>query len=143
MNEPDRLEEPSRQQIEGLMQAARTAVENAYAPYSRFCVGAALLCDDGSIYSGANVENAAYGLSMCAERSALFSAVSAGRRHFIALAIFTPTADPTPPCGACRQALNEFAPNAHVFSLCNSNEVRHEKLSRLLPGAFGPANLTT
>jgi cytidine deaminase len=94
---------------EVLYQAARQAAERAYAPYSGFRVGAALACDDGSIVTGSNVENRSYGLTCCAERSALFAAVSAGRRRFTALAIYSPDSEaPLPPCGACRQVVSEF-----------------------------------
>ncbi len=98
---------------EKLLAAARSAAQGAYAPYSRFRVGAALLCADGSVVSGANVENRSYGLTNCAERTALFAAVSSGRREFLALAVFTADSEePVPPCGACRQALSEFLPPA-------------------------------
>lgn len=91
---------------EALMGRAREAASRAYAPYSRFTVGAALLGADGRVYAGCNVENASYGLCLCAERNALFHAVSCGCRAFAALAIAAPR--PSPPCGACRQALAEF-----------------------------------
>ncbi len=94
-----------------LISRAREAARFSYSPYSRFPVGAALLCDDGSVVTGANVENRSFGLSNCAERSALFTAVSQGHRGFRAVAVFCPSADaPVSPCGACRQALSEFCP---------------------------------
>jgi cytidine deaminase len=96
---------------EKLMAAAREAARFSYSPYSHFPVGAALLCADGSIVTGANVENRSFGLSNCAERSALFAAVSRGQRSFLAVAVTAPASDvPTSPCGACRQALSEFCP---------------------------------
>lgn len=92
-----------------LFLAAQKAAEGAYVPYSKFRVGAALLCSDGSIVTGANVENRSYGLTNCAERTALFTAVAQNKREFLALAIATPDADyPVSPCGACRQVISEF-----------------------------------
>ena len=94
-----------------LMEHARGAARHTYSPYSGFPVGAALLCGDGTVITGANVENRSFGLTNCAERSALFAAVSQGKRDFRALAVFCPQSDvPVPPCGACRQALSELCP---------------------------------
>ena len=99
------------QSAEELIARAREAARFTYSPYSRFPVGAALLCADGTVVTGANVENRSFGLSNCAERSALFAAVSQGRTSFMAIAVVTPTSEtPTAPCGACRQALSEFCP---------------------------------
>ena len=95
--------------------AFRAAMANAYCRYSKFRVGAAVLTADGEIVAGCNVENASYGLTMCAERSAIFQAVAQGHRDLKAVVIVTPTRSPTPPCGACRQVINEFGPNAEVF----------------------------
>ena len=95
--------------LDALYEEALNAARFAYAPYSHFRVGAALLAEDGSLHTGVNVENRSYGLTICAERSAVFSAVSKGRRRFTALAIATPDSDyPVGPCGACRQVLSEF-----------------------------------
>lgn len=119
-----------------LEDAARQACRHAYAPYSNFPVGAAVLTDSGRIVTGCNVENTSLGLSCCAERVALFNAVSQGNRQIIALAIYTPTATPTPPCGACRQVLQEFAANAVIISLCQSDQRLESSLTALLPMAF-------
>jgi cytidine deaminase len=95
---------------EELIGAARKAAENAYAPYSNFRVGAALLCADGSVVTGVNVENRSFGLTNCAERGSIFAALSSGKRAFSAIAVCCIDADyPVPPCGACRQVLSEFA----------------------------------
>lgn len=101
---------------EKLFALAREAAKASYSPYSRFPVGAALLCADGSIFTGANVENRSFGLTNCAERSAVFAAVSAGKRDFVGIVIATPSSDyPVGPCGACRQVLSEFmGPEAPV-----------------------------
>ncbi len=94
-----------------LLSAAREAAKSSYSPYSRFPVGAALLCTDGTVITGTNVENRSYGLACCAERSAVFAAVSRGKREFSAIAVCCPNADaPVSPCGACRQVLGEFCP---------------------------------
>lgn len=95
-----------------LFAAASRAAASSYSPYSRFRVGAALLCDDGTVFSGTNVENRSFGLTVCAERSAVSAAVSAGKRRFVALAVATPdSASPVGPCGACRQVISEFMPS--------------------------------
>ena len=124
-----------------LLAAARDASGNAYAPYSRFPVGAAVLADDGRIFSGANIENASYGLTSCAERNAIFAAVFAGARRLVAVAIHTPTDAPTAPCGACRQVIFEFGPEAEVLSCCAGDAISATTIDRLLPGAFGPQDL--
>jgi len=125
-----------------LRQAARAAADRAYAPYSHFHVGAAIWTDAG-LFSGANVENASYGLCNCAERTAIFSAVAAGARRLLCVAVYTPTPNPTLPCGACRQVIYEFGPEARVLSNCaNENEEGIDTIiGALLPGAFGPADL--
>lgn len=124
-----------------LLKAARAAAAQAYAPYSNFNVGSAVLAASGKIYSGCNVENASYGLCNCAERSAIFTAISAGEKQIACVAVYTPTKSPTPPCGACRQVINEFGPDAVVISACDSDRVIETTLSALLPAAFGPQNL--
>ena len=124
---------------EKLMELARQARENAYAPYSHYRVGAALLAEDGTVYTGCNIENAAFGNTMCAERTALFKAVSEGVREFTAIAIASRGSAPFP-CGACRQSLNEFAPDLRVLVTWDGN-VRETTLRALLPEGFGPASL--
>ncbi|WP_390621312.1 cytidine deaminase [Maioricimonas rarisocia] len=127
--------------IEKLIAAAWQARENAYCPYSGFAVGAAVLTESGQIYSGCNVENASYGLTICAERASLFQAVAQGERRFTAVAVVTETELPTPPCGACRQVLLEFAPDARVVCLNRRRDIVEYTVRDLLPGAFSAENL--
>ena len=125
-----------------LTHRAREASMHAYVPYSNFAVGAAVLTREGQIYAGANVENASYGLSMCAERSAIFQAVAHGARSIRAIAVYTPTAATTPPCGACRQVMTEFGTDVLVICCCDdANAQRRYALAELLPLPFGPAHL--
>jgi cytidine deaminase len=128
--------------LDDLKRRAREAAEHAYAPYSGFAVGAAVLTDGGEIHSSANVENASFGLSNCAERNAIFEAVAHGARKLEALAVYTPTAAATMPCGACRQVLAEFGADAIVIC-CTDDDSREQRfaLAELLPAAFGPASL--
>jgi cytidine deaminase len=123
-----------------LLERAKEVRENAYAPYSRFTVGAAIVTDDGAVFTGANVENASYGLGICAERSAAVAAVAAGYRDFRAIAIAGPETTETAPCGACRQFLNEFNPQLDV-AFTTPQGVTLTTLDKLLPDAFGPKNL--
>jgi cytidine deaminase len=118
-----------------LYRAARKAAENAYAPYSSFPVGAALLLPDGSVVTGVNVENRSFGLTNCAERTAVFTACAAGHRTFTALAIATPKADsPVGPCGACRQVLTEFtSPETPVIFGAAENALVETTLGELYP----------
>ncbi len=125
--------------------AARAAARHSYSPYSRFAVGAALRTADGTLVSGCNVENASYGLSICAERAAIAAAVGAGHRRIVALAVYTPTPQPTTPCGACRQVLAEFCDDAallRVVCVCDSTQRVETTLAGLLPGAFGAQQLS-
>ena len=123
-----------------LIEAAQKARLSAYAPYSKYSVGAALQTKSGTIYTGANVENAAYPDSICAERVAIFKAVTDGERDFDAIAVAT--TDGGTPCGSCRQVLAEFAPNARVIVVNQQGDIVQERpLHELLPGAFGPSNL--
>ena len=124
-----------------LIGKAVEAKGKAYAPYSGFKVGAALLSRDGRVFTGCNVENASYGLTVCAERVALFKAVSEGAREFEAIAIACGKG-PCAPCGACRQVLFEFAPDLTVIMTdAEGKEVRVTRLSELLPEGFGPGSL--
>lgn len=120
-----------------LFDEACRALELAYAPYSEYCVGACLLAEDGRVYVGANIENASYGLSMCAERTALYRAVLDGARRFSAIAV-AGRSSVAWPCGACRQVLNEFAPDLRVICGQVGGEFQVTALSDLLPHAFGP-----
>ena len=126
----------SAEQIEELVAAARQVRERAYAPYSGFHVGAAVLAA-GELFVGANVENASYPVSVCAERNAVAAAVSAGVREIEAVAVVAGD-EVTPPCGGCRQVLNEFGPDMLVVSESVSGDRRQWRLLELLPDAFGP-----
>jgi cytidine deaminase len=121
---------------ESLRAAAEAAMRRAYAPYSQFRVGAALEATDGTIYSGCNVENSSYPAGSCAERNALGAAITAGRQEFVAIAIVTEADTPTPPCGMCRQALVEFAPNLPVTSHGAVGATAQWTLTELLPAPF-------
>lgn len=125
---------------EALLATAVEASQKAYAPYSQFMVGAAVLGKNGVIYPGANVENASYGLTNCAERSAVFSAVSAGENHFEAVAIAS--SGGVAPCGACRQVLHEFSPSIKVLLIdtINTDQVTELSLEDLLPDPFPSKN---
>lgn len=120
---------------------ARQAQARAYAPYSNFTVGAALLCADGSIADGCNVENASYPAGTCAERVALGAAVAAGQREFVAIAIATDAPTATPPCGICRQALAEFQPALPIAAIDREGRVTRWTLAELLPTPFTPSSL--
>ena len=126
--------------LDALTAEARSARGRAYAPYSRFSVGAAVATDAG-VFSGANVENASYGLSICAERVAAASAIAAGARRIEAIAITSSAARATPPCGACRQFLHEFNPDMLVVSEGMNGERKEWRLSELLVDGFGPSDL--
>lgn len=125
---------------EELIRAAKIAREHAYAPYSRFKVGAAVLTDAG-LYTGVNVENASYPLSVCAERNAIAAAVGAGARRVYAIAVIADTPDPVSPCGGCRQVIREFGPHAKVHLANVRGKMRSTTADALLPGAFGPEDL--
>jgi cytidine deaminase len=131
----------SAAQIRRLEKAARAAAKKSYSPYSEFPVGAAIVCGSGRVFTGCNVENASYGLCNCAERTAIFSAAATGERVVTAVVVYTPTPTPSSPCGACRQVINEFGPDALVISICDGPDRIATTLSALLPAAFGPKNL--
>jgi cytidine deaminase len=126
-----------------LADAAREAAARAYCPYSRFPVGAAVLAEGGAIFGGCNVENASYGLTVCAERNAVFRAVACLGASLVirAVVIYTPTPEPTAPCGGCRQVINEFGPDAEIRCICDGPRDLRFLLNDLLPAAFGPGNL--
>jgi cytidine deaminase len=132
---------PRPAQLKKLKVAAKAAAGRAYAPYSKFRVGAAVLTDTGKIFTGCNVENASYGLCNCAERTAIFSAVAAGERKLKCVVVYTPTKNATAPCGACRQVIFEFGPTVRIVSVCDSRDLIDGSIRSLLPAAFGPADL--
>jgi cytidine deaminase len=130
-------------QVERLLAVARDFAARAYAPYSTFPVGAAVLTDDGQIIGGVNIENASYGLTVCGERVAIFTAAAAGHRTLRAVAVSAPKAPGTTPCGACRQVINEFKPadGDLIVVLDGADGPRQVPLRALLPEAFGPRDL--
>lgn len=120
-----------------LYDIANTAADNAYAPYSNFKVGAALLCESGDVYSGCNIENSSYSLTCCAERVAIFKAVSQGQRKFKTFLITSDTEQPIAPCGSCRQVMNEFFDDGVLIILTNKKQVKKEVyIKDLLPYSF-------
>jgi cytidine deaminase len=125
--------QPTDEDLE-LYERARAAAAHAHVPYSRFPVGAALLTEDGTVFTGVNVENGSFGLTSCAERNAIFTAVGAGQRAFRAIAVHG-EAPSVPPCGACRQVMSEFAPRLRVVRLVDG-ELDATTLAELLPEQF-------
>ena len=129
----------SASQWQPVLEAALAVRSRAYAPYSHFAVGAAVQAKSGAIYSGCNVENASYGLTVCAERNALFQAIAAGEREFSILAVVADTPQPVAPCGACRQVMAEFG--VDIIVLANlAGDVLVYRLEELLPAAFPGGN---
>ncbi|MGG3471248.1 cytidine deaminase [Neobacillus pocheonensis] len=125
-----------------LIEEAKKAREKAYVPYSKFGVGAALLTTDGKVYHGCNIENAAYSMCNCAERTALFKALSEGDRDFQLLAVIADTERPCSPCGACRQVISELCPQNMKVILTNlKGDIQETTVEELLPGAFSPEDL--
>ena len=125
-----------------LVNAAKEGFENAYAPYSNFHVGAAALTANGKVVKGCNVENASYGLTVCAERNCLAQGVISGEKSFSAIVIYTNQEKLTPPCGACRQVIVEFlAPDALVMAVNHNNDKKQWTVNELLPDAFTPKDL--
>ena len=129
-----------------LIEKAKEAKDNAYAPYSSFKVGAALLCDDGSIYTGCNIENASFSPTVCAERVAIFKAISDGKRDFSAIAVCGGKNGVLNekfcfPCGVCRQVMSEFCKEDFKIYVCSENDVKEYTLSQLLPESFGSEDI--
>ena len=120
------------------MDKAKEASKNSYSPFSRFAVGAAVLMSSGKIYQGCNVENSSFGLTICAERCAIFKAASEGEREILAIAIYSPNTDSCYPCGACRQVMYEFQTDNYEIDVIteNSNMLEIKKLSYFLPNGF-------
>lgn len=136
-SEPYKITEEMKKQV---VTAAIGAREKAYAPYSKYLVGAALLSSSGKIFTGCNVENASYGLVICAERAAIFKAISENDKNIQVIAVVTK--DGGMPCGACRQVINEFNPKTIIIAANEKGKILFEtSLEKLLPSAFGPANL--
>ncbi len=127
--------------LAALRAAAFEALDHAYAPYSKFRVGAALLTTDGQIVTGCNVENSSYPAGNCAERVAVGSAVTRGLRHFSHVVVASEADTPTPPCGICRQVLSEFAPECQVISVTRGGVEAQWRLADLLPSPFTPSSL--
>ena len=127
---------------EDLKAAALAMLNRAYCPYSHFPVGAALECEDGTVYTGCNVENAAYPAGICAERNAIFHAVSEGHTHFRRIVIAGKSQDFCVPCGVCRQVMREFSTDLEIICLNAAGEEQVFTLDELLPHSFGPDHLT-
>ena len=127
--------------LDPLIALAKRVSENAYCPYSRFRVGAVVMTESGAHFTGCNVENASYGLTICAERNAIFQMIAQSHRHIHLVVIYTPTPTPTAPCGSCRQVIHEFGPEATIISVCDGPDRIEMSANELLPAAFVPAKL--
>ena len=123
---------------EELMQKAKDVSGKSYCPYSKFAVGACVMCEDGSVYTGCNFENSSFGMTICAERNAIGSAVADGKRKIKAVAIYSPNQDNCVPCGACRQVMHEFCDNDNEVDIIleNGNDLKIYTLAQLLPESF-------
>lgn len=142
MNDPvPRPSDPSHEAIQDLLRVAFAAAELAHSPYSKIKVGAALITAAGEVFSGCNVENASFGLTICAERVAAVKAISAGATRFAGIAIASSLDAPMMPCGACRQFLSEFSPDLWVVVQGRTGPRAQARLTELLPRAFGPRDL--
>jgi cytidine deaminase len=130
-----------KEKYEKLIKEAERAKKKAYTPYSKFKVGAAVLCTDGKIFTGCNIENASFGLTVCAERVAIFKAISEGSTKFEAIAVIGDTDKPCSPCGACRQVMSEFCEDAPLIMANSKGDVKIKKVKELLPEAFGKNDL--
>lgn len=129
--------------LDELVRRARHASTNAYIPYSHFPVGAVVVSSAGNFYEGCNVENASYGLTICAERNAIFRMIASGDKEIATIVVFTPTNSPSAPCGACRQVIAEFGLNARVICVCDGSAVLNKRLTDLLPNSFGIDSLNS
>ena len=131
----------SKDRLHDLEAIAKAASRYSYSPYSKFAVGSAVLTSDGKVFSGTNVENASYGLSNCAERTAIFKAVAHGAKAIKVVVVYTPTSEPTTPCGACRQVIREFGEEVLCVCVCDSDKRLELMLNDLLPHSFGNKSL--
>jgi cytidine deaminase len=130
-----------KEEYKKLISEAEKARKRAYTPYSKFQVGAAVLCADGKIFTGCNIENASFGLAICAERVAIFKAISEGSTKFEVIAVIADTDKPCSPCGACRQVISEFGEDIPLIMANLKGDVKIKKIKELLPEAFGKDDL--
>jgi cytidine deaminase len=130
-----------KEEYKKLIKEAEKARKKAYTPYSKFQVGAAVLCADGKMFTGCNIENASFGLAICAERVAIFKAISEGSTKFEAIAVIADTDKPCSPCGACRQVISEFGEDTTLIMANLKGDVKIKKIKELLPEAFGKNDL--